>query len=143
MINIYSDGAYSSSRDQGGWAFYIDIEPRVLKYDGLVSTTNNRMEIYGCIKAMEYIRDNNITENITIFTDSMYVIGTMTKNWKMKKNIDLWPIMFKLVTPNIRFVHVKGHEGNVGNSLCDTWAVFSSHLEGCEIDIQPVSQVPE
>ena len=144
MINIYTDGAYSSSRDQGGWAFAI-LEPRVLKYNGLTATTNNRMEIMGCIKALEYVRDNNITDDVTIFTDSMYVIGTMTKNWKMKKNTDLWPIMFGLMTSKIHFQHVKGHEGDEGNCLCDTWAVFGSHLGGCNVDerIEPTKVIEE
>lgn len=136
IVTIYSDGAYSSSRDQGGWAFafYIDDVLVKLKYDGLVNTTNNRMEIMGCIKAMEFLKHNKITDPVTIFTDSMYVIGTMTKNWKMKKNTDLWPIMFDLVTPNIKFQHVKGHEGNEGNCLCDKWAQFASHVDGCDTD---------
>jgi len=135
QINIYSDGAYSSLRNQGGWAFAI-LEPRTLQYGGLMNTTNNRMEIMGCIKALEYVRDNKITDEVTIFTDSMYVIGTMTKNWKMKKNTDLWPILFKLTTSNIHFEHVKGHEGDEGNCLVDKWAVFSSHVIGCAEDLR-------
>lgn len=136
MISIYSDGGYSSSRDQGGWAFCIMLPDKpVIKYDGLMHTTNNRMEIMGIIKALEYVKDNGITDDITLYTDSMYCVGTLTKGWQMKKNTDLWPILFELITPNITFKHVKGHAGDEGNSLVDRWAVFGTQLNGCGNDL--------
>ena len=50
---IYTDGAYSSSRNQGGWAFVVVQNNEVIykEYDGLINTTNNRMEIMGVLKA--------------------------------------------------------------------------------------------
>ena len=135
MIKIYTDGAYSSSRDQGGWAFCIEAEKPIIKYGGATKTTNNRMEIMGCLNALLYIKENNVTEDVVIFTDSMYVIGTLTKNWKMKKNTDLWPKIFDILLPNVTFEHVKGHNGDIGNSLADKWAVFASHVDGYEQDL--------
>ena len=118
MISIYIDGAYSSSRDIGGWAFVV-LEDGV-KIDSnffpVPNTTNNRMEVH------------EITE-LTILSDSMYVIGTMTLNWKRKKNTDLWEIM-DTVTKNltINWKHVKGHEGNKYNELCDALAVQATFV---------------
>ena len=136
MIEIYTDGAYSSSRNQGGWAFIVVQNNEVIykEYDGLINTTNNRMEIMGMLKALEWINKNSIPLPIKIYTDSMYVIGTLTLNWKMKKNIDLWQILIPLVNKDIDYLHVKGHDGNRFNEECDKWAVFGSNLLNCKND---------
>lgn len=133
---IYTDGAYSSSRNQGGWAFVVVQNNEVIykEYDGLINTTNNRMEIMGVLKALEWINKNLIPLPIKIYTDSMYVIGTLTLNWKMKKNIDLWQILIPLVNKDIEYLHVKGHDGNKFNEECDKWAVFGSNLLNCKND---------
>ena len=133
---IYTDGAYSSSRNQGGWAFVVVQNNEVIykEYDGLINTTNNRMEIMGMLKALEWINKNSIPLPIKIYTDSMYVIGTLTLNWKMKKNIDLWQILIPLVNKDIEYLHVKGHDGNRFNEECDKWAVFGSNLLNCKND---------
>ena len=133
---IYTDGAYSSSRNQGGWAFVVVKDNEIIykEYDGLINTTNNRMEIMGMLKALEWINKNSIPLPIKIYTDSMYVIGTLTLNWKMKKNIDLWQILIPLVNKDIEYLHVKGHDGNKFNEECDKWAVFGSNLLNCKND---------
>lgn len=136
MIEIYTDGAYSSSRNQGGWAFVVVKDNEIIykEYDGLINTTNNRMEIMGILKALEWINKNSIPLPIKIYADSMYVIGTLTLNWKMKKNIDLWKILIPLVNKDIEYLHVKGHDGNKFNEECDKWAVFGSNLLNCKND---------
>lgn len=136
MIEIYTDGAYSSSRNQGGWAFVVVQDNKVIhkEYDGLINTTNNRMEIMGMLKALEWIKQNSIPLPIKIYTDSMYVIGTLTLNWKMKKNTDLWKILLPLVNSDIEYLHIKGHDGNRFNEECDKWAVFGSNLLNCKND---------
>ena len=136
MIEIYTDGAYSSSRNQGGWAFVVVQDNKIIHkdYEGLLNTTNNRMEIMGMLKALEWVKQNSIPLPIKIYTDSMYVIGTLTLNWKMKKNIDLWEILIPLVNKDIEYLHVKGHDGNKFNEECDKWAVFGSNLLNCKND---------
>ena len=130
MIEIYTDGAYSSSRDQGGWAFVVLQENDKLysNYSGKKNTTNNRMEIQSVIEALKYIKFKEIQE-ITLYSDSMYVIVTMTKNWKRNKNNDLWDIMDTLVKDiSIIWKHVKGHSNNEWNNYCDILAVNGSKL---------------
>ena len=136
MIEIYTDGAYSSSRNQGGWAFVVVQDNKIIHkdYEGLFNTTNNRMEIMGMLKALEWIKQNSVPLPIKIYADSMYVIGTLTLNWKMKKNIDLWQILIPLVNKDIEYLHVKGHDGNRFNEECDKWAVFGSNLLNCKND---------
>lgn len=131
MVVIYTDGAYSSSRNQGGWAFVATEKDEKLAFGfmGIHDTTNNRMEIQGVIEACKWAISKNITE-ITIITDSMYVIGAMSKNWSKKKNSDLWEELDSLVEKlNITWTHVKGHSGDKYNELCDALAVEASHAK--------------
>lgn len=131
MIRIYTDGAYSSTRDQGGWAFVVTFKNAVvLKHFGWdLHTTNNRMEILGVLEALLWLQENLIT-TATIVTDSMYVIGTITKGWKRNVNNDLWDeIDIALKGLNITLEHVKGHSGVEGNELCDALAGHGSHIE--------------
>ena len=128
---IYTDGAYSSSRNQGGWAFVVVKDNEIIykEYDGLINTTNNRMEIQAVISALNWLYENNYTEEeISIYTDSMYVIGSMTKNWKRNKNVDLFTELDNIYKQfkTIVFMHVKGHSGDKYNELCDKLAVIAS-----------------
>lgn len=127
MIEVYTDGAYSSSRNQGGLGIvFIKDDKVIAKFSKTYkNTTNNRMELMAVIIALQSIKDEN---EITIYSDSMYVIGTATQGWKRKKNLDLWEKYdavidsFKTVT----FKHVKGHSTNMFNNLCDEMAVAAS-----------------
>lgn len=125
MIEIYADGAYSPTRNMGGWAFVVLLDGKKIKSDffPVPDTTNNRMEIQAAIQACLWAMETGVTE-FTLYTDSMYVIGTMTKSWKRNKNHDLWEILDDLVDNlTITWTHVKGHSGNRYNELCDALAV--------------------
>lgn len=129
-IKVYCDGAYSSSRNQGGWAFVVLKEDIKIKssFFPISDTTNNRMEIQAAIEACNWVKSQGFTE-LTLYTDSMYVIGTMTQNWKRKKNTDLWPLLDQAVEGlNINWEHVKGHSGDKYNELCDALAVTASQI---------------
>ena len=127
MIEVYTDGAYSSSRNQGGLGIvFIKDDKVIAKFSKTYkNTTNNRMELMAVIIALQSIKDEN---EIIIYSDSMYVIGTATQGWKRKKNLDLWEKYdavidsFKTVT----FKYVKGHSTNMFNNLCDEMAVAAS-----------------
>jgi len=129
MIEIYTDGAYSSSRNQGGWAFVVVQDGIKIHHSFFPEkdTTNNRMEMQAVIEACLWTKEKQVSK-ITIFCDSMYVIGTMTKNWKRNKNVDLWAKMDLAVTNlDITWTHIKGHSKNKYNDLCDILAVTASH----------------
>lgn len=130
MIKIYADGAYSSSRNRGGWAFVVlnDGEKIHSDFFPVDDTTNNRMEIQAALEACLWAKQKGYRE-ITICTDSMYVVGTMTLGWKRKKNLDLWDKMEDAITDmQITWTHVKGHSGDKYNELCDALAVEASHV---------------
>lgn len=127
---IYTDGAYSRNRDLGGIAFLIIKEDKVIaEFNKTFShTTNNRMELYAVIYALQSIKK---ADEIIVFSDSMYVIGCITLGWKRKKNIDLWnefdSAFSKVDCPNIKFKHVKGHSTNIYNNRCDSLAVEATY----------------
>ena len=125
MINVYTDGAYSSKLNQGGLAIVVIKDNKIIAEFNKTyrNTTNNRMELLAVIIAIESLKKYN---NITIFTDSMYVIGCATLGWKKNKNKDLWNRFDKLNTENIKFIHVKGHSDNIYNNRCDYLAVLAS-----------------
>ena len=139
MIQIYTDGAYSSKRNQGGWAFIVISDGKIIHkdFDGLMNTTNNRMEIISVMKAFEWIKDN--PGEYEIFSDSMYVIGTLTLNWKRNKNLDLWYKMDEFNQNIVKLTHVKGHSDNNWNNKCDEYAVFASSLINCKNDLCLIS----
>ena len=127
---VYTDGAYSSMRNQGGCGIVI------LKNDIVVKTfskcyrktTNNRMELLAVILSLSMIRT---AELITIISDSQYVIGCASMGWKRNKNTDLWKLYdeqkHRLQNTKIKFQHVKGHAGDEYNEMCDKLAVGASH----------------
>jgi len=130
---IYTDGAYSSSRDQGGIGIVVlrDGKKVSMYSKGFKKTTNNQMELMAVIVGLNAIR--NPINSLTIYTDSMYVKGCATLGWKRKKNVEMWmkfDEIFKkaqaLVKNPIQIEHVKGHADDVYNNLCDEIAVKAS-----------------
>jgi ribonuclease HI len=73
---------------------------------------------------------------IHIYSDSKYVIDSITKKWvfgwdkkdfKGKKNSDLWKRYLKLHPRFDLYFHwVKGHAGHLENERCDALAVSAA-----------------
>ena len=128
----YTDGAYSSVRDQGGvGVVFIRNGTKVFEYSrGYKKTTNNRMEIAAALLVLKCFKKP--VDSITVYTDSMYVIGCATLGWKRNKNKLLWSIFDKelkrvsQLCSNIKFQHVKGHAENQWNNYVDKLAVAAS-----------------
>ena len=129
---LYTDGAYSSLRDQGGIGLIIlKDDKKILEYSRMYKgVTNNIMELGAVIIGLKAIK--NCIDSLIIFTDSMYVIGCATKGWKRSKNKSLWKEFDKqfqrvqTLCSNIEFKHVKGHNGNTYNEEVDKLAVKAS-----------------
>ena len=129
---LYTDGAYSSLRDQGGVGLIIlKDNKKILEYSRMYKgVTNNIMELGAVIIGLKAIK--NCIDSLIIFTDSMYVIGCATKGWKRSKNKSLWKEFDKQfqrvqeLCPNIEFRHVKGHNGDLYNEEVDKLAVKAS-----------------
>ena len=85
------------------------------------NSTNNRMEIWAAIGVLEAIK---IPCNVTIVSDSQYLVNTIVKKWKRMKNVDLWDRLQKCLDfHSVTFKWVKGHNTNPGNIRADELAV--------------------
>ncbi len=145
-IIAYTDGSSLGNPGPGGYGLILlETEKKVKKEinQGYRLTTNNRMELLAVIVALEMLKKPNTP--ITIYTDSKYVVdavekkwvfGWMKKNFKGKKNEDLWRRFLRIYPKHqVQFVWVKGHAGNVWNERADELAVLASNTkENFEID---------
>ena len=120
-IVIYTDGACLGNPGPGGWGAVIFENGEKKQLHGSEeNTTNNRMEVTDVLEALRSIPRNAA---VRIFSDSTYVINTMTKNWKRKKNQDLWTLLDNEVGPrNVEWEWVKGHSGDRFNEEADQLA---------------------
>jgi len=129
-VAFYTDGAYSSTKNKGGWAVYCP-QYKLKLCNGEFGSTNNRMEVFAAIKALEFVDESNLPEkNIIIYSDSKYLVETMNGNFQKKTNLDLWDklsdLCTGLFTKNIQWIHVKGHSGNTENEIVDKLANLMS-----------------
>lgn len=137
MYYLFTDGSYSSARNQGGLAVIILKGNKIVfKYSkGVLNTTNNKMELGAIIVGLKAIKKH--LDQLIIITDSMYCIGCATKGWKRKKNVKLWNIFdeeyarVSNLCPKIEWKHVKGHQASNNlfttvNNMCDKMAVSAS-----------------
>lgn len=133
-VIIYTDGACKGNPGPGGWGATIkrDDKYKELK-GGEYDTTNNRMELMGPIKALQYLSHPRVIE---LYTDSKYVkdgitqwiFGWKNNGWKNAskkpvKNDDLWKKLDELVQfHSVEWKWVKGHSGDPGNERADELA---------------------
>ncbi len=135
-VTIYTDGAcYPNPGGPGGYGITLLCGDTCKEQSGgFRSTTNNRMEVYAAIKALEMLKT---ACSVTLYSDSLYLINAMTRGWLTRwekngwrrnnngrvSNIDLWERISALCSiRQVRFVHVKGHNGHYYNERCDALA---------------------
>lgn len=146
-VFIYSDGACTGNPGPGGYG-------TVLLYNGhrkelsggFRLTTNNRMELLGAIAGLRALKERC---NVTLISDSIYVVKAMQQQWpvrwrangwKLDKrrpalNADLWQEMLDLCEQHdVTFKWVRGHNGDAENERCDALAVAASRGGGLEVD---------
>jgi ribonuclease HI len=131
-VLIYTDGGAIGNPGPGGYG-------AVLRYNdhrrelsgGFRLTTNNRMELMACIKALEALK---FECSVVLYSDSRYVVDGMTEGWAERwrtngwqrneeekaENVDLWARLLELCDKHeVEFRWVRGHAGNPDNERCD------------------------
>lgn len=133
-IYLYTDGAASGNPGPGGYAAILKCGPLVKELSGgFARTTNNRMELMAVIKGLEAIKWKDVP--VEIYSDSTYVVKTVTENWKRKKNQDLWTKLDELSSGmNLKWNWIKGHAGHPENERCDRLAVAEYSKPGLPQD---------
>ena len=121
MIEIYTDGACKGNPGKGAWAAIIIRDGNKTRVSGSCeNTTNNQMELTAVIRALETLGPG---QTATVFSDSQYVINSITRNWKRNANLELWRRL-DLITKDLTLTWkwVKGHSGHPLNEEADQLA---------------------
>ncbi len=143
MIELFTDGAASGNPGPGGYGVILRSGEHYKEISaGYRRTTNNRMELLAVIVGLEALK--NAGQQVTIFSDSKYVIDAIEKRWVYgwvskgfagKKNKDLWLRLLPLLQLHkVRLVWVRGHAGHPENERCDELAVAAGKQKNLLID---------
>jgi len=138
---IFTDGASRGNPGRGGWGVIIAGVNTVIELGGREDhTTNNRMELFGLISALEHLnvrKNEYIEKSADIYIDSRYVLNGVQKwlsswqkgGWKTKAkkdvlNRDLWEKLATALdtvqkTLTLSWYHVDGHVGIPANERVD------------------------
>lgn len=129
MDTYYTDGSASPNPGPGGFAVIKNMQPIYLGHE--LKSTNIRMEGMALIAALK----DAGTSPCMIYTDSEFWINVITKwapGWEVKgwqkkggeiKNLELVKEVYALhKASRAELKWVRGHEGDPGNEMADTWA---------------------
>ena len=138
-VKLYTDGACSGNPGPGGWGAILECDSYKKELSGgEANTTNNRMELLGVINGLSALKYRC---DVTLISDSKYVIDAITKGWARKwksngwmrnnkdkaLNPDLWEqLLTQIDRHEMHYQWVKGHAGHPQNERCDQMAVAES-----------------
>jgi ribonuclease HI len=149
MITIYTDGSSRGNPGRGGYGVVLIAgKHRKELSKGYRLTTNNRMELMSVIAGLEALKRDG--ETVIIYSDSKYVVDGVEKGWvfgwekkdfKGKKNPDLWMRLLKVYRKHkVKFSWVRGHAETVENNRCDELAVAASDDHHLHEDVGYLNQ---
>jgi ribonuclease HI len=138
-VTIYCDGACSGNQfkgNRGGWGAVLSYKDAGKEIrGGERNTSNQRMELMGCIEALECLKGEKL--DVLVCSDSAYLVNGMQQKWyerwekngwlnyhrKPVENRDLWERLLTLVRRHhVVFRKVAGHTGVVQNERADELA---------------------
>ncbi len=143
-VTIYTDGSSRGNPGPGGYGTVL-LFGKFEKHlsQGFECTTNNRMEIMSALAGLKALKEPC---EVTIFSDSQYLVHAMTKGWmqgwkrngwakkkkdEVLKNVDLWKEMDDVIKDHTIHWHwVRGHDGNHYNEICDQLATAAADGDG-------------
>jgi ribonuclease HI len=139
VVTIYTDGACIGNPGPGGWAAILLFGEHRRETTGAYrNTTNNRMELWAAINALEVLKR---PYRVCLVTDSRYLLDGATvwsqtwrrNGWKQKnkepvKNADLWIRLLQAIERHapaggVEWAWTRGHEGDGLNERADALAV--------------------
>lgn len=130
-IIMYTDGASSGNPGPAGIGVYLQFGGHVKEISEYIGVaTNNIAELMAVKRGLEAVKNKKLP--VRILTDSQYVLGLLTLNWKAQKNQELVASIKSLMTEfnDLQFIKVKGHNGEHGNEKADELAVMAVKKAG-------------
>lgn len=144
-VKLFSDGSARGNPDgPGGYGTVLqfrdargELHEKELS-QGYRRTTNNRMELLGCIAGFEAL---NHPCEVQVYSDSRYLVNAFNQHWIENwirhdwkrgksgavKNIDLWKRLLRAIEPHrVSFHWIKGHAGHPENERCDRLATSAA-----------------
>lgn len=148
-FEVYCDGSTRGNGKEnavGAWAYLVLCGDTKIyqSCQAEANTTNQRMELTAAAEALEYLFYNHLAipfDSIVVYTDSAYLYNCYTQKWYVnwqnngwrnsKKepvaNQDLWERLVRFFeAPEVEFIKVKGHAGNMYNEVVDGLAQNAS-----------------
>jgi ribonuclease HI len=142
-IHIYTDGScYRNPGGEAGCAAIVHYPDSLHLADeqivdfGCAESSNNRMELMACIKALEWVREHQPWPDVTrvqIVSDSTYItenVSYRARGWKKNRwrnrfgkpmaNDDLWDDLLRVLTKagiRVDFVWQPGKKSTVGKTI--------------------------
>ncbi|MCX7909726.1 MAG: ribonuclease HI [Ignavibacteria bacterium] len=151
MVEIYTDGASLGNPGKGAFAVLIILNNlEIILSKGFRKTTNNRVELFAIIEALNFAKNNNL-KDVIIYTDSQLITKAINESWLSKWikngwktanktpviNKDLWQkLNYFLNFVNAKFEWIEGHKGNKYNEIVDKLAKNKAKTDAIEIDYE-------
>ncbi len=145
LVHIYTDGSSRGNPGPGGYGVVMKLSGTNYQKEfseGYRLTTNNRMELLAVIVGLEQLKKENT--HVLVVSDSKYVIDAVDKKWvhnwvaknfKDKKNKDLWLRFLKVYNQHqVSFQWVKGHNNHPENERCDFLATQAAMQKNLLVD---------
>lgn len=149
QVTIHTDGGASGNPGPGGWGAVLEWgDHRRELSGGYRLTTNNRMELTAAIRALEALKEPC---DVTLFSDSQYVVNGVSKGWARKWrskgwmrnkkeraiNPDLWAQLLDLDDKHdVTWKWLKGHAGHEENERADELAVAAAKGDDLPVDLE-------
>ncbi|CAB3979657.1 ribonuclease H1 [Paramuricea clavata] len=145
-VVVYTDGCCFSNGRRGAkggiGVYWSDGDPRNVSESLEGLPTNQRAELNAAIRALEIATKKSCINKLEIRTDSMYTLNAVTKwmnGWKkngfktakgtnVKNRDDIMKLYGLCQKIDVKWTHVRGHQGHKGNEKADELAKKGAEL---------------
>jgi len=127
-ILAFTDGACTGNPGPAGSGAVVKLpDGRVFeRYKALGAGTNNIGELTAIQLALDLLKENGVDSSapVSLFTDSQYSLGVLTKGWKAKANVELIASIKASLKAwkKMKIEWVAGHVGVAENERADALA---------------------